>query len=159
MRRGIFVDPAKVRAIDFKGRFFSSRGPLNTARPPQGRPVLVQAGGSPQGKAFAARHMDVVVAALGTVAEMKAFRDDMRERVAAEGRDPDSCKVLFVVSPTLGETDAEAEDRAARRQAQREAAPEVIAGDDGQPDGHRLLDLRSRCAAGRAHDQRPAGHA
>eukprot|EP01041_Mallomonas_annulata_P030151 gene30151-52248_t len=63
----LFVDPAKVRAIDFKGRFFSSRGPLNTAQPPQGRPVLVQAGGSPQGKAFAARHMDVVVAALGTV--------------------------------------------------------------------------------------------
>lgn len=122
---GMFVDPAKVRAIDFKGRFFSSRGPLNTARPAQGRPVLVQAGGSPQGKAFAARHMDVVVAALGTVAEMKTFRDDMRKRVAAEGRDPDSCKVLFVVSPTLGETNEEAEDRAARRQAQRVAAPEV----------------------------------
>ena len=59
-KRGIFVDPAKVRAIDFKGRFFSSRGPLNTARPPQGRPVLVQAGGSPQGRQFAAKHMDAV---------------------------------------------------------------------------------------------------
>ena len=50
--RGMFVDPAKVRAIDFKGRFFASRGPLNTARPPQGQPVLVQAGGSPQGQAL-----------------------------------------------------------------------------------------------------------
>ena len=85
---GMFVDPAKVRAIDFKGRFFSSRGPLNTAQPPQGRPVLVQAGGSPQGKAFAARHMDVVVAALGTVAEMKAFRDDMRKRCRGRGKRP-----------------------------------------------------------------------
>ncbi len=122
---GMFVDPAKVRAIDFKGRFFSSRGPLNTARPPQGRPVLVQAGGSPQGKAFAARHMDIVIAALGTVVEMKAFRDDMRKRLVAQGRDPDSCKVLFVVSPTLGETNDEAQARARRRQVQREAAPEV----------------------------------
>lgn len=49
----------------------------------------------------------------------------MRSRVAAAGRDPDSCKVLFVVAPTLGETDEEAHDRARRRQAQREAAPEV----------------------------------
>ncbi|MFN4016890.1 MAG: NtaA/DmoA family FMN-dependent monooxygenase [Reyranella sp.] len=124
-KAGTFVDPTKVHTVDFKGRFFSSRGPLNTARPPQGRPVLVQAGGSPQGKAFAARHMDIVIAALGTVAEMKAFRDDMRERLAALGRDPDSCRVLFVVAPTLGETDGEAQDRAQRRQAQREAAPEV----------------------------------
>jgi len=76
-KSGVFVDPTKVRVIDFKGRFFSSRGPLNTARPPQGRPVLIQAGGSPQGRQLAAKHMDCVVAALGTVEEMKAFRADL----------------------------------------------------------------------------------
>ncbi|NQW52214.1 MAG: NtaA/DmoA family FMN-dependent monooxygenase [Rhodospirillales bacterium] len=124
-KSGVFADHTKVHAIDFKGRFFSSRGPLNTARPPQGRPVLVQAGGSPQGRHFAARHMDIVIAALGTVAEMKTFRDDMRARLAAQGRDPDSCKILFVASPTLGETNGEAEDRVRRRQAQREASPEM----------------------------------
>ena len=64
--RGMFVDPAKVRAIDFKGRFFSSRGPLNTARPPQGRPVLIQAGTSPQGQTFARKHMDAVLCAVST---------------------------------------------------------------------------------------------
>lgn len=69
--------------------------------------------------------MDIVIAALGAVAEMKTFRDDMRKRLAAQGRDPDSCKVLFVVAPTLGETNEEAEERVRRRQAQREAAPEV----------------------------------
>jgi FMN-dependent oxidoreductase (nitrilotriacetate monooxygenase family) len=122
---GVFADHAKVRAINFKGRFFASRGPLNTARPPQGRPVLVQAGGSPQGKQFAAKHMDCVVAAMSTVPEMKAFRADLRQRVAAAGRDPDSCKVLFVIVPTLGETNAEAEERVRRRQAHREAAPEL----------------------------------
>jgi FMN-dependent oxidoreductase (nitrilotriacetate monooxygenase family) len=120
---GVFVDHTKVRAIDFKGRFFSSRGPLNTARPPQGRPVLVQAGGSPQGKRFAAKHMDSVIAAVSTIGEMKAFRIDLRERLAAEGRDPDSCKLFFVASPTVGETDAEAQERSRRRQSQREASP------------------------------------
>lgn len=122
---GMFVDPAKVRPIDFKGRFFTSRGPLNTARPAQGRPVLVQAGGSPQGRQFAARHMDSVIAAVGTVGEMKAFRTDLRQRVAAAGRDPDSCKLFFVVQPTLGETNAEALERTRRRQAHREAHPEL----------------------------------
>ena len=76
------ISPASMKP----GRFFSSRGPLNTARPPQGRPVLIQAGGSPQGRQLAAKHMDCVVAALGTVEEMKAVRADLRERVAAEGR-------------------------------------------------------------------------
>ena len=122
---GVFADHTKVHAINFKGRFFSSRGPLNTARPPQGRPVLVQAGGSPQGQQFAAKHMDSVIAAVSTVGEMKTFRTDLRKRLVAEGRDPDSCKVMFVISPTLGETNDEAQARFRRRQAGREAAPEL----------------------------------
>jgi FMN-dependent oxidoreductase (nitrilotriacetate monooxygenase family) len=123
--RGVFVDHEKVRPIDFKGRFFSSRGPLNTARPPQGRPVLVQAGNSPQGQAFASKHMDAVLCAVSTVEEMKTFRNTMRKHVAAAGRDPDSCKIFYVVIPTVGETDAEAQDRMKRREAGREAAPEL----------------------------------
>ncbi len=126
--RDVFTDHRKVRPIDFKGRHYSSRGPLNTARPPQGRPVLVQAGSSPKGRAFAARHMDVVVGAASTPAEMKAFRADIRARVAANGRDPDQCKVLFYFVPTLGETRQEAELRYERlRQAQRAAPEETLA--------------------------------
>ncbi len=122
--RSVFADHEKVHAIDFKGRFFSSRGPLNTARPPQGKPVLVQAGGSPQGRHFASRHMDCVIAAVSTVAEMKEFRADMRTRVAAQGRNPDHCKVLFVCSPTLGETNDEARQRHGRRQERARAFPQ-----------------------------------
>lgn len=123
--RNVFVDHEKVHPIHFKGRFFASRGPLNTARPPQGRPVLVQAGSSPQGRAFGAKHMDSVICAVSTVPEMKEFRSDMRRRVAAHGRDPDHCKIMFVLSPTLGETDEEARHRFARKQAFREAHPEL----------------------------------
>ncbi|MCW6511249.1 NtaA/DmoA family FMN-dependent monooxygenase [Lichenifustis flavocetrariae] len=124
IERQTFVDPTKVRTIDHKGRFFSVRGPLNTARPHDGRPVLVQAGGSPQGRHFAARHMDVVIAALGTVDEMKTYRADMRERVAAQGRNPDDCKVLFLLTPTLGDTDAEAQARYERGLRAKSASPE-----------------------------------
>ena len=122
----MFTDPGKVRPINFEGRFFKSRGPLNTARPPQGTPVLVQAGGSPAGRHFAARHMDITIAAMGSVAEMKAFRADIRRRTEAQGRDPDSCKVMFVFAPMLGETDEEAAARDARRQAQRREQPEGV---------------------------------
>ncbi|MCA0301812.1 MAG: NtaA/DmoA family FMN-dependent monooxygenase [Proteobacteria bacterium] len=124
-KKGVFVDHNKVHPIDFKGRFFSSRGPLNTARPAQGHPVLVQAGNSPQGQAFASKHMDIVLCAVSTAAEMKAYRASLREKVAAAGRDPDSCKVLYVVMPTVGETDAEAAERVKRRQAAKEKAPEM----------------------------------
>lgn len=123
--QGVFVDHEKVRPIDFKGRFFASRGPLNTTQPVQGRPVLVQAGGSPQGRHFASKHMDAVLAAYSTVPEMKAFRDDMRRRVVAQGRDPDQCKVLFIIAPTLGETNEEAQARFERRQAAKHASPEA----------------------------------
>jgi long-chain alkane monooxygenase len=123
--RGVFVDPAKVRAIDFKGRFYASTGPLNTARPAQGRPVLVQAGTSPQGQKFAARHMDAVLCAVSSVPEMKTFRATLRQKITAAGRDPDDCKIFYVISPTVAESKAEAEERVQRRQAGRKAAPEV----------------------------------
>ena len=123
--RGVFVDPAKVREIDFKGRFYASTGPLNTARPPQGRPVLVQAGTSPQGQKFAARHMDAVLCAASSLSDMKAFGVSLRAKVAEAGRNPDDCKIFYVVNPTVAESKEEAEERVARRAAGRKAAPEM----------------------------------
>jgi long-chain alkane monooxygenase len=124
---GIFVDPEKVHVVDHNGRFFKSRGPLNTARPAQGQPVLVQAGGSPQGQDFAARHMDSVIAAMGSVEEMKDFRAGFRERLVKAGRNPDSCKVMFVAAPTLAETNEEAQAHYKARQERKDPAV-VLAG-------------------------------
>ena len=106
--RGIYADHTKVRPIHHEGSYFKVRGPLNTVRSPQGRPVFVQAGGSPRGRGFAATHADSIIAVANGIAGMKAYRDDVRARAAAIGRDPDSIKVLFLVYPTLGETTEEA---------------------------------------------------
>ncbi|WP_181782784.1 NtaA/DmoA family FMN-dependent monooxygenase [Pseudonocardia pini] len=114
---GVFVDPEKVRPVDFHGKWYASRGPLNSGPLPQGRAVLAQAGSSPRGRAFAAGYADTVVGAEGTVEGMKRFRYDVRARRAAAGGDPDTVKVLFVVTPVLGESDAEAEVREAQRAA------------------------------------------
>lgn len=110
----MFADHTKVRPVDFTGRFFRSRGPLNTAPPPQGRPALVQAGGSAAGRAFAARNADSIIAAATSVEEMKEYRDDVLGRAAEAGRDPAEVKVLFLCTPYLGETHAEAVDRKKR---------------------------------------------
>jgi alkanesulfonate monooxygenase SsuD/methylene tetrahydromethanopterin reductase-like flavin-dependent oxidoreductase (luciferase family) len=39
---------------------------------------------------------------------MKAYRQDISERMIRQGRDPKDCKVLFLVSPVIGEDDAQA---------------------------------------------------
>jgi FMN-dependent oxidoreductase (nitrilotriacetate monooxygenase family) len=112
--RGIYADWSKVNPINHKGRYFSVRGPLNTVRSPQGRPVYVQAGGSPRGRRFAARHADSIVAVANGLEQMKAFRDDIRRLAGAEGRNPDDIKVLFLVTPVLAETDTEARQKQQR---------------------------------------------
>jgi alkanesulfonate monooxygenase SsuD/methylene tetrahydromethanopterin reductase-like flavin-dependent oxidoreductase (luciferase family) len=75
---------------------------------PQHKPTFVQAGASPRGREFAARAADSVIAIGNGVASMKEYRDDIRARAEAIGRDPDDCKVLFLVSPVVAPTEAAA---------------------------------------------------
>lgn len=124
-RIGLVADHRKVHTIDFEGRFHRSRGPLNAPAGPQGRPVICQTGGSPAGREFAARHADTVIAVPQGVDAMRAYRDDISERMVRHGRAPSDCKVLFLVSPVLGETDAEARETLARRRA-RQRDPAVM---------------------------------
>jgi FMN-dependent oxidoreductase (nitrilotriacetate monooxygenase family) len=115
-RAGIFADHTKVRPIHHDGEFFKVRGPLNTAPLPE-EPVLVQAGASPRGKAFAGANADVAIALARGADGMKAYRDSIRAEAAAVGRNPDDVKVLFVLKPTVTGSRAEAEElRAARRE-------------------------------------------
>jgi FMN-dependent oxidoreductase (nitrilotriacetate monooxygenase family) len=111
---GTYADYTKVHTIDFDGKYFKSRGPLNTIPSPQHKPTFVQAGASPRGRQFAARAADCIVAVGNGVASMKEYRDDIRARMTAIGRDPDDCKVLFLVSPIVAPTEAEARAEARR---------------------------------------------
>jgi FMN-dependent oxidoreductase (nitrilotriacetate monooxygenase family) len=114
-KTGVLIDPAKVHTIDHKGEYYGSRGPLNSGPCPQGRPVIAQAGGSAKGRAIAAQYADTIVAHPKGIAAMKEYRDDVRARMVAAGRDPDSCKVLFLANPVLANTDEEAKARAVLR--------------------------------------------
>ena len=105
---GRYADPHKVRETAHRGRFFQVRGPLNSPRSPQGHPLLVQAGSSEDGKVFAARWAEAVFTAHQTLESAKAFYADLKGRLAAQGRSPESLKVLPGIVPVLGSTEAEA---------------------------------------------------
>ncbi|MFF3498137.1 LLM class flavin-dependent oxidoreductase [Streptomyces sp. NPDC003247] len=105
---GLWADDAKIHPPRHRGRFFSVEGPLNVPRTPQGHPLLVQAGSSENGKAFAARYAEAVFTAQQTLGDAQAFYADLKSRTAAAGRDPGHMKVLPGIVPVIGSTEAEA---------------------------------------------------
>ncbi|WP_307105632.1 NtaA/DmoA family FMN-dependent monooxygenase [Arthrobacter globiformis] len=157
-RAGVFADHTKVRPIHHDGEFFKVRGPLNTAPLPE-EPVLVQAGASPRGKAFAGANADVAIALARGVDGMKAYRDSIRAEAAGAGRNPDDVKVLFVLKPTVTGSRAEAEElRAARRElTQRDIDSQLNS--ISYLSRHRLQAVRPRRAPPRAQHQQQSGHA
>jgi FMN-dependent oxidoreductase (nitrilotriacetate monooxygenase family) len=116
-KNGVLVDHTKVHAVNYNGKFFKTRGPLNSGPAPQGRPVIAQAGGSPRGRKFAAAHADTIVVNAKGIAAMRAYREDVHKHMVAQGRKPSDCKVLYLINPLLGETTADALERKKRRAA------------------------------------------
>jgi FMN-dependent oxidoreductase (nitrilotriacetate monooxygenase family) len=114
---GIFADHNKVHTIDFEGKYYKSRGPLNTIPGPQRHPVICQAGGSGPGRDFGARNAETIIAAVKGVEEMKQYRDDITARREAMGLDPKGVKVLFLISPILADSTEEAEEKQRAQQA------------------------------------------
>lgn len=108
---GQFYDPDKMRVLDHHGEFFDVRGPLNSARTPQGRPLIVQAGASDQGRDIAARHADVVYSVAQTVEEARTFYADLKARAVALGRTDGGPLVMPGITIYTGATQAEAQAR------------------------------------------------
>lgn len=123
--KGIFADPSKVHAIHFEGKHFRSRGPLNFPPGPQRRPVIAQAGGSPRGRKFAARHAELVLTNQNSVKGLKAFASDVKAQAAALGRE---LKILCSVKPIIGETEEIAKRREQELLARAKTTPYLECG-------------------------------
>jgi alkanesulfonate monooxygenase len=108
---GVFFQPDKLHVLNHHGENYRVRGPLNIPRTPQGYPVLIQAGSSEPGKALAARTAEVVFTAQQTLSNAQAFYADVKGRLAGYGRRPDQLKVMPGISPVIGRTQSEAEDK------------------------------------------------
>ena len=108
---GTYYHPEKVRNLDHQGEHFRVKGPLNVARVPQGRPVVVQAGSSPAGLDLAAQTAEVVFTAQTSLASAQAFYADLKGRLAAYGRSEASLKIMPGVFIVVGQSQAEAEEK------------------------------------------------
>ncbi|MFB6817403.1 NtaA/DmoA family FMN-dependent monooxygenase [Streptomyces sp. NPDC056347] len=136
-RRGGYLDPADryTRAAEFvvtarelwdswtpggtprpvrhHGQHFTVEGEFTVPRSPQGRPVVIQAGDSPEGREFAASAADIVFTRHGTLEAGRAFYADVKSRLAKYGRAPEELKIMPGVTFVLGDSDAEAHEEAA----------------------------------------------
>ncbi|KSB91711.1 nitrilotriacetate monooxygenase [Caulobacter vibrioides] len=114
---GQFFDADRLHHLDHVGAHFRVRGPLNIPRPPQGRPVVVQAGSSEPGKALAARTADLVFTAQSGPEGAIAFYADLKGRLPAHGRSPNDLKILPGVVPIVASTRKEAQAKLEALQA------------------------------------------
>jgi alkanesulfonate monooxygenase len=113
---GVYFDPSKLHTLNHVGKFFKVKGPLNIERPPQGHPVIVQAGSSDDGKELAAATAEAIFTAWTSLAEAQVFYRDVKGRMGKYGRRPEQLLVLPGISPVIGRTKEEARAKWAQLQ-------------------------------------------
>ncbi|QZY51017.1 NtaA/DmoA family FMN-dependent monooxygenase [Leucobacter tenebrionis] len=104
-KSGLFIDPERLDGFEYEGRYVSTQGPLTVPPSEQGRPMIMQAGSSPRGRDFAAKWAEIVFTYQRNAEGMQAFRADMNERLAKEGRAPEDCAILPSIQVIVGETE------------------------------------------------------
>ncbi|MET8571377.1 NtaA/DmoA family FMN-dependent monooxygenase [Streptomyces sp. NPDC004783] len=102
-----------------QGRYFDIEGAFTLPRPPQGHPVVIHGDDSAEGREFAASSADVLLTRHRTPEAARALRADVRRRLAGHGRGPDGLRILPGVTVVLGDTDAEARERAGELRRQQ----------------------------------------
>ena len=122
----VCVDDTAVHPINHNGSYFTVRGPLQTPRSLQGRPLLFQAGASDEGKTFAARIADGIFCVALDLGEAKVFYQDMKTRIKKAGRNPNNVHILPGVYMYLGSTEEEAK-RVLEQQSSTAAALQQLA--------------------------------
>ncbi len=108
---GVYFEPAKMHTLNHRGKHFAVRGPLNVARSPQGRPVLVQAGASDTGRDLAASVAELVFTAHDHFERAREFYTDVVARAARHGRPREAVKIMPGIYPVVAATEAEAREK------------------------------------------------
>ncbi|GAA1713446.1 NtaA/DmoA family FMN-dependent monooxygenase [Nonomuraea bangladeshensis] len=106
-------DADAVGEVRFHGEHFDVEGRSTVPRSPQGRPVIIQAGDSDEGREFAAGHADVIFTPHGSLEDGRRFYADVKRRLSRYGRRPDQLKIMPGATFALGDTEEEAAANAA----------------------------------------------
>ena len=121
---GVFLDDGVPARVRHSGPQFDVDALFDVPRSPQGRPVIVQAGDSADGRTFGAEHAEVIFSLHTGFDDARAFYDDVKGRLTAYGREEESLKILPAATFAIGDTDDDARDRA-REVALQQVRPEV----------------------------------
>ena len=108
---GQYFDKEKMHELNFQGDFFNIAGPLNIERSPQGQPIIFQAGASPKGSRFAARHADAIFTNASTLEHAKETYRDLKQKAIDSGRKPEDIKVFPTLQPIVGKDQEEVRSR------------------------------------------------
>ncbi|MEW9308914.1 NtaA/DmoA family FMN-dependent monooxygenase [Labrys neptuniae] len=104
----VYLDPSRLRSLDFKGEHFSARGASSVPETPQGRPVIFQAGQSSDSRAFGARYADALFTGQRIVEGARAFYSEVKTLAKRFGRNPEHLLVMPGLFPILASTEEEA---------------------------------------------------
>ncbi|MCW2685766.1 MAG: FMN-dependent oxidoreductase, nitrilotriacetate monooxygenase family [Mycobacterium sp.] len=124
---GIYLDPSQIHTVDHGGPQFAVRGVATLPAGPQGHPILLQAGDSADGRAFGAKHADALFTVHSALEDGQRYYADVKERAALYGRNPKELKVFPAATFVLGDTPAEAVDKARHIRYQQVSGPTAIA--------------------------------
>lgn len=109
---GVWADTSKIRRVTEHGEHYKAEGPFLVPRSPQGHPLMVQAGQSPEGMEFAAKHAELVFTAKPELELAQDFYGKLKQLTRDAGRDPNTIKVCPGMIPVIADTVAEAEELA-----------------------------------------------
>jgi FMN-dependent oxidoreductase (nitrilotriacetate monooxygenase family) len=126
-QRGVLVDEEGVRAFDHRGEQFSIHGDFNVPRSPQGYPVQIQAGDSDGGRELAAAQADVIFSRHSGFQDGQQFYADVKRRLAKYGRVHEDLKIIPAAVAVIGDTEAEAQERAEHIRLQQVSPQGAIA--------------------------------
>jgi len=128
--RGVYADPSRIHPINHEGKYYKVPGFHLCEPSPQRTPLLYQAGTSPRGTAFAAKHAECTFVSGPSKKVVKKYADDLRAAVRAAGRDGDALKIyaqaLIITAPTAAEAHAKHEEY--KRHIDIEAALALLSG-------------------------------
>jgi FMN-dependent oxidoreductase (nitrilotriacetate monooxygenase family) len=128
--RGVYADPSRIHPINHEGKYYKVPGFHLCEPSPQRTPLLYQAGTSPRGTAFAAKHAECTFVSGPSKKVVKKYADDLRAAVHAAGRDGDGLKIyaqaLIITAPTAAEAHAKHEEY--KRHIDIEAALALLSG-------------------------------
>lgn len=105
---GLFTDPTKVHPIGHTGRYFDVPGVHLSEPSPQRTPVIFQAGASPRGQRFAAKHAEGVFIAPATIAQSVDLTESIRRQAEAAGRSREHLRIFALLTVITAESDAAA---------------------------------------------------